>query len=172
MSKATAQELGKAKEMMQVFDRCNVDDPSEQDVTAMRGLLKEAPDLWRVVGDMCGVVTRNVIGEMRATPAVKESVLAGREAMRQGLGYEASPLLEQMLIDHLLLCWVRLQLAEHTYTGCIKEGGTLNQGIFWEKRLSAVQRRYLRAVETLARIRRMDLPTIQINVADQQVNIA
>lgn len=92
--------------------------------------------------------------------------------MRRQLGHDRSPLLEQMLIDHLLLCWVLLQLAEHCYTGCNAEGGTLNQALFWEKRLAAVQRRYLRAVETLARIWKMALPTIQVNIGDKQVNVA
>ena len=48
-------------------------------------------------------------------------------------------------------------------------------GQYWEKRLSAVQGRYLRALTTLARIRKMGLPAMQVNIATeggQQVNIA
>ena len=46
---------------------------------------------------------------------------------------------------------------------------------YWEKRLSASQRRYLRACETLARVRKITRTTMQINIAEegsQQVNIA
>ena len=158
--------------MLQVLDRCNTDKPKADDLKAMRELLQATPEVWQICGDLSKINTREVIEGIEATPAIKESVTAGREAMRRELGYKDAPLLEKMLIDHLMLCWLRLQLAEHRYTNCIKEGGTLAQGESWEKRLSAVQRRYLRAVETLGRIRRMKLPTVQVNIGDKQVNVA
>jgi hypothetical protein len=46
---------------------------------------------------------------------------------------------------------------------------------FWDKRLSAGQRRYLRACETLARVRKITRATMQINIAgpgSQQLNVA
>ena len=172
MGTTTAKQLPRANELTQALNRCNTENPSPEDVAAMRKHLQDVPGLWRLCGDLASTMTQAVIAGINTTPAIRESVIMGRETMRRELGYDTSPMLEQMLIDHLLLCWVRLQLAEHAYTGCLKEGGTLNQGEFWEKRLSAVQRRYLRAVESLARIRRMNLPTIQINVADKQVNVA
>jgi len=70
-----------------------------------------------------------------------------------------------------VLRWLRLQAAEHQYSGNTKAGGSLAQAQFWERRLSAVQRRYIRACETLARIRRLALPAVQVNIADKQVNL-
>jgi len=172
MPELTKQQKAQVRQDAQILDRCNLYDASEQDVADLRKLLQGTPGLWQFAGDLCAAQTRAVIDGMWATPIIKESLWAGREAMRRSLGHDTSPLLEQTLIDHILLCWLRLQLAEHKYTACIKEGGTIGQGDFWERRLSAVQRRYLRAVESLARIRRMNLPTIQVNVADKQVNIA
>ena len=43
---------------------------------------------------------------------------------------------------------------------------------WWEKRLSGAQRRYLRACETLAKIRKMQLPMVQVNIGQQQLNVA
>jgi hypothetical protein len=50
---------------------------------------------------------------------------------------------------------------------------SLEQGTYWEKRLSSVQRRYLRACETLARVRKLaQAAPLQVNIGAQQVNVA
>ncbi|MBU0607064.1 MAG: hypothetical protein KKI08_04220 [Armatimonadetes bacterium] len=172
MADPTEEQLAQADEALDVLRRCNAEKPSAADIEALRKHLKVFPTLWMTCGDLAANMSHAVIEGMKASAAIKESIRVGREAMRRDLGYDKSPLLEQMLIDHLLLCWLRLQLAEHTYTYLIAEGGSLNQALFWEKRLSAVQRRYLRAVEALARIRKLALPAIQVNIGDKQVNVA
>ena len=48
----------------------------------------------------------------------------------------------------------------------------LESGHSWDRRLSVAQRCHLRACETLARIRRMGIAALQVNVAGQQVNVA
>jgi len=172
MPARTEQHPDEATEALEVLNRCNTETPSPEDITALRKYLKTTPGLWRHCGDLSAVMTNAVIEGINGPAGLKESVHAGRRVMRREFGYDTSPLLEQMLIDHLILCWLRLQMAEHRYTEFIKEGGTLAQAEFWEKRLAAVQRRYLRAVETLARIRKLALPTIQVNIGDKQVNVA
>jgi hypothetical protein len=86
-------------------------------------------------------------------------------------------MLEQMLIEEVLLCWLRLIIWEYKLTELDIEGMTLIKAEFWDKRLSGAQRRYLRACETLARVRRLtrNNPALQVNIAAQdgkQVNIA
>ena len=53
---------------------------------------------------------------------------------------------------------------------------TLGYGQFREKRLSAAQARYLRAIETLVRVRRLlalaPVSTVTLNVAAQQASVA
>ena len=43
---------------------------------------------------------------------------------------------------------------------------------FWERRLSMSQRRSLQACETLAKVRKMKLPSVQLNIGEKQVNVA
>jgi hypothetical protein len=159
-------------EITSLLKRCDTEDPAPEDVQALRRHLQESPHAWRVYGDLANAITEEMIRGIQTSALGKESVVVWRLKTRNELGYKEAPPLEKMLIDHLMLCWLRLQMAEHVYTGCTKEGGTLNQGLFWEKRLSAVQRRYLRAVETLARIRKLALPVLQVNIGDKQVNVA
>jgi hypothetical protein len=58
----------------------------------------------------------------------------------------------------------------------MKQSITLTLGIFEEKRLSAAQRRFAHACETLARVRKLSrhTPALQLNIATsggQQVNL-
>jgi hypothetical protein len=51
---------------------------------------------------------------------------------------------------------------------------TCERGAYWERRLTAAQGRYLRACESLARVRRLSRPgaPLQVNIGGQQVNMA
>jgi hypothetical protein len=97
--------------------------------------------------------------------------------LKKELGSEEAPLLEQLLIQQAALCWLKLNLVELSYSGTMKQSITLTLGIYWEKRLSAAQRRFTRACETLTRVRKLsrNTPALQVNIAaqgGQQVNVA
>ena len=86
-------------------------------------------------------------------------------------------MLEQLLIQHAALSWLKLSLVELQYSHVMKQSITLTLGIFWEERLSAAQNRFTRACETLARVRKLSRnpPALQFNIATnggQQVNVA
>ena len=49
---------------------------------------------------------------------------------------------------------------------------TLDQGMYWDRKLAASQRRYLRACETLARVRKLTGATVQVNIGERQINLA
>jgi len=168
-------QLPEIPELLEIFRKCRKKKPKAEDVAALRKFLRDAPELWRFVGDMGAIAESHLIDSIDATADIKESMSVGMEAMRGELGFANACPLEKMLIRHVILCWERLQLREYQYTTRMNEGGTLAQGNYWEKRLSAAQGRYLRACTTLARIRKMRLPAMQVNVATeggQQVNVA
>ena len=159
-------------EFLDLLERCEGEKPQADDVKALQKWLEKIPELWRLFGDMAEIAATTTIQGINASPMVIESVKAGRLAMRNELGLgDASPL-EKMLIDHTVLCWLRLQMVEYRYSDVMNQSVTLTVGDFWERRLSAAQRRYLRACESLARIRRLRLPAMQVNIAEKQVNIA
>ncbi len=163
---------GTAQEFNDLMRRCNVKKPKPRDVQALRKCLAKRPELWRIAGDMSEVAVQSTIEGISATPLVIESIKAGRLAMRKELGFDAVSPLGKMLIDHVVLCWLRLQLIEYRYSDVMSQNITLTLGQYWEKRLSAAQRRYLRACETWARIQRLALPTLQVNIAEKQINVA
>jgi hypothetical protein len=65
--------------------------------------------------------------------------------------YNGAPEAERLLISQVALCWLRLNLVEHGCTSNTSDEHSLTIGIYWEKRLTAVQKRYTRAVESLAK---------------------
>lgn len=97
------------------------------------------------------------------------------EEMRDGLGYKTAPLLERMLIEHIILCCFRLAIAELQFSAVSSHGGTMKQIEHHQRLVGAAQRRFTRASESLERLRRLARPNVQINVAaegGQQVNVA
>ncbi len=72
----------------------------------------------------------------------------------------------------VVLYWLRLQFFEQTYTRNYNTGDGVSfaKAAYLEKRLSATQRRYLRAVESLSRVQGLLARAgVQINVAQQQL---
>ena len=166
-------QLPQIAEQRETLLKCNKKKPKAEDVAALRKLLRDIPDLWRVSGDMAKLAESHLIDSLDAAAGLKESMTFGMEVMAKELGFAEATPLEKILIRHVVLCWVRLQLCEYQYTSSMMGGSiTLTLGQYWEKRLSAAQRRYLRACTTLARIRKMRLPAMQVNIGEKQVNIA
>jgi hypothetical protein len=167
-------------EMIQVKEliiRTNKENPKEDDIQSLRILLDNHPQLWRCGGDLAVKNQIELVNLPGVTAASRELVVAGLVEMRKLFSYNDSPILEQMVIEQILLSWLRLNLWEGKYTNESRQGMSLEKATFWEKRLSTAQRRYLRACESLARIRRLarNIPSLQLNIAakdGQQVNFA
>jgi hypothetical protein len=97
--------------------------------------------------------------------------------LKKDLGSDGAPMLEQLLIQHAALCWLRLNLTELGYSSAMSQSISLTLGVYWEKRLTAAQKRFTRACETLTRVRKWSrtTPALQVNIAahgGQQVNVA
>jgi hypothetical protein len=174
MSEPANTELAKFHALL---DRTNKEKPDRKDVKALRALLQRNPGIWREVGSLAVQNRLKLVKDVHITTAAAELIHASMETMAQELGYDNASILEQMLIDQLLLAWLRLNLWEYQLTEMETQGMTLTKADFWERRISAAQRRFLRACETLARVRRLarNLPALQVNINapnGQQVNIA
>jgi len=155
--------------------RIDQENPTPADLTAMRQALRENPGLWQAVGDMADQAASAMVQSVNAAPLAKEIVKGNYEGLKRDLGFESAAALERILIAQVALTWLRLNILEHGYTqNTMARGGTFSTetGNYWERRLSAAQRRHLRACETLARVRKMGIAALQVNIAQQQVNIA
>lgn len=167
-------ELGRT--IGRVLDLINRDDPDPNHLAALRRVLREAPVLAEIAGDLAKAAREEIVTGLTTSAFTNESVTAYVDHIANELGHKSAPMLEKLLIDQVVICWLRLYQIDMTYSQIRSGGGvTLDQGAYYERRLSAAQRRFLRACTTLARIRKMAGRTpelMQLNIGAQQLNVA
>ena len=163
MSKTKHDEL---YELYRLTDKAK---PKPEDVQALRDFLIANPKKALYIGDLAiqaeTQLLHQAFSDNKGGEVACDEVL---HLMRKSLGIDTATALEKPLIYHVCLCWLRLQLFEIKYTQGTGGSLTLEQGMYWEKKLAAHQKRYLKAVETLGRIRKLNL-NIQINIGEKQL---
>lgn len=162
-----------------LLDKTNKENPLPKDVKALSDLLSEYRrlELWRDVASAGYLAELMVIENAHATAALKKCWKHRLQVLKKDLGSDGAPMLEQLLIQHAALCWLRLNLAELAYSTVMKQSITLTLGVYMEKRLTMAQKRFTRACETLTRVRKLSRnnPALQFNIAShggRQVNIS
>jgi len=114
-------------------------------------------------------------GMKLAADALIERMTAGdafsREAMLRRCKSLAAELaqpndgpLERILIEQITLCWLRMGVAEQKYTAATTQDCSIRVADHWEKKLSSTQKRYTRAIESLARVRKLMRPKVQVGI--------
>lgn len=141
--------------------------PTKAQRAELARYFEQLPGLAKLQGDAMAHITARLVKSLhgRAGGMAAGVHLAN---LKKELGYDEAPMIEQMLIEHILVCWARLQLVEWRNLNHTEGEHNMREGAYWEKALNAAQRRYLRACETLARVRRLNVK-IQVNVANQQI---
>ena len=86
----------------------------------------------------------------------KLAALKSMKQLREELGWETSPRIEQMLIDRIVLAWQYLHWTELTTTQAGK--CSLSQAKYNHDRIDRANKRFLAATKMLATIRKMALP--------------
>lgn len=164
-----------------LLTKANKERPKPTDLQALTNLLNEnkGMELWKAVIGMGELAESQVLDTVvnGSGQGMRECWKQRLKAMRSDLGYAESSSLERLLIQQVTLCWPNLNLAEYRLTNVMKQSISFACGLYWEKRLTAAQKRFTRACETLARIKKLsrNTPALQFNIATdggQQVNVA
>jgi hypothetical protein len=148
--------------------------PNASDLKAYRQLLNEHTALARTFGDLSVAADKLLLMIFKDHATMRIGAELRIDQLRVGLGYDEATTLEQLLIDDIVLCWIDYYRMEISYAQNTKETFALTSMEQWEQVLASKQRRYHRAIESLARVRRLlNLPGPQFtfNVADKQVNV-
>ena len=154
--------------LLEQVDKSN---PQPADRKALMMFLREHPHLWRYVGDLMEQSMLRLIDNLDASTVARVGLRTAVEQLPHELTRPGDGPLEQLLIQQVTMCWLRLAHVEYHYSAVSTQpSATAAQLTYWDKRLNAAQRRYLRAIETLARVRKLTLPALQINIGEQQVN--
>ncbi|GAB4546923.1 MAG: hypothetical protein Kow0063_41460 [Anaerolineae bacterium] len=164
------------RQLLDLVHSIDKDNPSPDDIRALHAMLSDHPHLWRTFGDLARLSAQVIIKRLAPLPHISQSLTCAWQAMQIDLGYPQASPLERLVIEQVVLCWLHLYLIDCEYTAATSQPIPLDNADFWERRLSAAQRRYLRACDTLARIRKLarTTPALQVNIAThggQQVNV-
>jgi len=155
--------------------RMNRANPDPEALADLRRRFEMVPALSRVLCDLYDMNMRTVIHSIVTERTRVEALTASVRSLRDDLGYKDATALERPLIEHVALCWLRLQKAEMVYAQAQSVEMTLTMATWHERRLTAAHARYVRASESLARLRRLAQPQrqpLQLNIGGQQVNVA
>jgi len=113
-----------------------------------------------------------VYGDFKAYQELGRRRLDGIE--RDMAGPDPSPL-ERVLAQQAAICWMQLYHYEQKYAARLniqpQNTFDLQKEEFYHKRVARAQRRLESAIKTLAQVWRLQLPTVQVNIADKQVNV-
>jgi len=169
--------IGLDKTEIRKFDalvrKTNVEHPKRKDVQALRKMLTETPSLWREMGDLANLSIKMALEGTWLRSGMRISVETGIDDLRKDFGYKDAPAIEKLLIEQIIVCWVLLQKAQMLYAVAQQPGVALPEADYWERRVSAANTRFLRASETLARVRKLSgLGVVQVNIGARQVNVA
>jgi hypothetical protein len=154
-------------ELAALLARTNTNNPKAQDVQAVRRHLRAQPQVWKETCNFLLQAQWALIEQTTATALTKEMMNFRCEQMRAELLTDGASALEELLVDQIVLAWLRLALLEGQYTQRMGEGVTIDGGLYYEKRLTEHHKRYERTITALARVRKLLQPKVrnQLNVA-------
>jgi hypothetical protein len=108
--------------------------------------------------------------------AAGENVIA-QEAIHRKLDNVRSELegpnptpIERLLAERASLCWFLINWYENSFQSV--ESMSIAQAHFHLRKIDKAHGRFLSAVRTLAQVRKLALPALQLNIARTQVNLA
>lgn len=145
-----------------LIDRANEGDKAV--LPMLREVLAERPDVWRFWGDWSRRNMDLILSDFKGSGlAILESVRRYSADLKARLaGPEATPI-ESLLVDRIALCWLHVHIAEGVYTQNPNDGT--------QRRFDRAQRMYLQAIKALATVRRLQIPAMQVNIGDKQINV-
>ncbi len=161
---SSPEELGGLIERAQSGDR--------KAIPAVRRMLDFVPELVsQFGGDLVQAAERPLIDAMGGEDlAFKEAVKRKLAMMRAELAGPSPTPLEMLLVDRIVTCWLQVQsadIAAAQTTNC-----PLELADFQQRRQARAHRRYLSAIKMLATVRKLALPALQLNIGQNQVNVA
>ena len=128
------------------------------------------PEKMAGLASIVRTAERSVIDRMMGKNLLaRDSTCAQLAVLKADVGGPAPSPLERLLVDRIALCWLEVQYFETLYAQNMGEM-TMAQGDSQQRRIDAAHRRYLSSIRTLAQVRRLAVPAIQVNIGEKQLN--
>jgi len=141
-------------------------------ISELREMLNAKPARWEMIGNMATQAECSLVKVASGdNTVVNEAMYKKLDAMREELDGASPTPLERLLVDRVVACWLQVYYADTIYAQNMK-GSSLELANYLQQRQDRAHRRYLSAIRTLAVVRRLLIPPVQVNIGNQQVNAA
>jgi hypothetical protein len=130
--------------------------------------------LWSEIGNLALWVQNELINMMftREELAAREAVKAKLLELTSELSGPSPSPLERLLVERIATCWLDAAEADRRYLKASKGECSFAQGEYFQRRQDRAHKRLLSAIRTLAQVRKLGGAVVQVNIGDQQVNVA
>lgn len=145
-------------------------DGDESALRELRPILDMVPALADDLGNLARIALSAWLDRTAGTQLGFRAALGRKaELLRDDMTQPSDGPLEALLVERITVCWLHLWYAEGIYARKMEtlEGEWSEH---YQRRIDRAQRRYLQAIRTLAQVRRLAVPSVQVNIAEQQVN--
>ncbi len=138
---------------------------------ALRQLLAVATNVDKYGGNLASVTETTLIEAAAGKNLLlRESLYRKMKIVRAELAGTNPTPLETLLVERIALCWLTLHNEEARHAQ--SSGLSLRQADCWQRRIDSGHKRYLSAIRTLATVRKLAIPVLQVNIAERQTNVA
>jgi hypothetical protein len=103
--------------------------------------------------------------------ALAEAFRRRMQSLREELGWGTATPLERLLISRVALNWHSLVLAERRAASAVQKRTGMEVTAYLDRACHRAERRYLQAIHALSMLRRLQLPVVQFNVVERQLNL-
>jgi hypothetical protein len=143
----------------------------QSSLPALRELLTDPALVDALGGDLARQAQLSLILKFSGKNlAFREALPRKLDAIRAELGGPNPSPLERLLADRVAACWLHLHHLEIVYAQ--KDSMSLELAQHYQRCIDRAHKRYLSAIKTLATVRRLAVPVLQVNIARKQVNVA
>jgi hypothetical protein len=156
------------EEIRQVLKRAQ--DGDTKALPVLRKLLAEPEIVDICGGDLAQQAERSLINAAAGTNlCFNEAMIRKTENLRKELAGPSPTPLERLLVERIVTCWLHLHIVQIRFVQ--NTSLSLPQADYHQRELDHCHRRYLSAIKTLATVRKLALPVLQVNIAKKQVNV-
>jgi hypothetical protein len=159
------------RNLSELFNGAEANDPKS--LATLGKMLKDHPHYANRFTSLQAIAERSIFGHIHAGQGGQLVLEAQVELLRRDLAGDEPTPTEQMMVNRVVLDWLHMHACDQM---CQKYGNAagvpLTQADFYHKQAERAHKRFLRSVTALVQIRKLLGPTVQVNVAHQQVNVA
>jgi hypothetical protein len=144
----------------------DVKTPNHAQIEELKRFIEEYPAfVWGETANLTNKVIKDYFAVTARKNFIKVVLEESMKMIKDELKYETSSIIEKMIIDSIVISWVQLQHMEGSFTKSLYEKDcTFNERKQWDSLLSSAHKRYLRAIDSLVRLRKTGV-NLQINIA-------